>query len=370
MLQLTRVHKALDMEIRFCSVCNESIPDGEFEAGRAIVSGKSSQHVACALRRSMERSGLRSWLTFILAIYAAAVGTFLVITITARDQEPKKPETVSAVVADHINDQLLASEGRLLKRLEAGTDTLRSAVEELRDQQNKQDQILVKDLKGLEDRLNHQGRVLHDRLKTIETRLVKVEEDMGRLLEWKEHIQDQANQLTRELEKARQAAATAPPAEPKREAPTQKPETTDEDAVDPEHEAEVDRWIERLRDSDEDIVFSATIELARLKDLRAVPPLIDVVSKHKDFYARLGAATALGELQAVDGVPALIDALNDKDDLVRTAASEALQRITGENFNFVSGLGKNERIRIQRRWKQWWRENEDALRQRLNQPKK
>ena len=30
------------MEIRFCTVCNESIPDPEFDSGRALVSGGES----------------------------------------------------------------------------------------------------------------------------------------------------------------------------------------------------------------------------------------------------------------------------------------------------------------------------------------
>ena len=146
------------------------------------------------------------------------------------------------------------------------------------------------------------------------------------------------------------------------------PAEPEQPAVDENREKEIDRWIKRLRDADEDIVFSATIELARLKALRATPHLVDVLKKHKDFYARLGAATALGEIQSVEAVPALIEALNDRDDLVRTAASEALHRITGQDFNFVSGLTKNERIRIQKKWRAWWKDHETEVRARLDQP--
>ena len=103
--------------------------------------------------------------------------------------------------------------------------------------------------------------------------------------------------------------------------------------------------------------------------MRATPDLVKVLRGHKDFYARLGAATALGEIRSVDAVPDLIEALNDKDDLVRTAASESLHRITEQDFNFVSGLTKNERLRIQKKWRAWWRENEDPVRKRLGQAK-
>ena len=88
----------------------------------------------------------------------------------------------------------------------------------------------------------------------------------------------------------------------------------------------------------------------------------------KDADSSLPAATALGEIQSVEAVPALIEALNDRDDLVRTAASEALHRITGQDFNFVSGLTKNERIRIQKKWRAWWKDHETEVRARLDQP--
>ena len=45
------------MEIRFCTICNESIPDGEFETGRAIQTGKRAQHVACGLKRAADMNG-------------------------------------------------------------------------------------------------------------------------------------------------------------------------------------------------------------------------------------------------------------------------------------------------------------------------
>ena len=130
---------------------------------------------------------------------------------------------------------------------------------------------------------------------------------------------------------------------------------------------EVDRWLEGLESEDEDIVFTSTIELARLGDLRATYPLIRVLEGHKDFYARLGAATALGQLQAVASVSALIESLSDKDDLVRTASAAALKRITEKDFGFVSGLAEAKRQGIQGKYREWWRDNEDDVAERLKQ---
>ena len=128
----------------------------------------------------------------------------------------------------------------------------------------------------------------------------------------------------------------------------------------------VNRWIEKLEAKDNDIVFSATIELARLGDKRAARPLMRLLKEHRDFYVRLGAATALGQLEIADAVPDLIAALDERDDLVRTAASEALHRITKHDFGFRSGLAKRERLKIQEQVREWWHEHEHEVRERLS----
>lgn len=352
------------MEIRFCSVCNESIPDGEFDAGRAVVSGKKSQHVACALRRSVEMSGMRSWLTFGLALLGASVAVYVLLARMGDEGKQPNIAEVPAVVEERIAAVNLTTEERLQASQVGSRNALsKQLAGEFEGKLKKVLESTVRDALDKQDqRLRDTSKQVHDRLTSHDARIVKVQQQMAQLLDWKAEIEKEADRLKREL--VALSKREAPP--PATEKPAAKP-AEEPDAPDVEREKEIDRWIKRLRDSDEDIVFSATIELARLKALRATPDLVSVLNKHKDFYARLGAATALGEIQAVDSVPDLITALNDKDDLVRTAASEALHRITGQDFNFVSGLNKSERIRIQKKWRSWWRENERKVRQKLNQ---
>jgi len=115
------------------------------------------------------------------------------------------------------------------------------------------------------------------------------------------------------------------------------------------------------------VSFSATYKLKELKDPRAVPALVDTLKTQKDYYTRLGAATALGELKAADAVPALIEALEDKEDLVQTAAGEALTAITGRDTRIMVGLTKKERRQLKDEWARWWKDNEPTVRQRLGQ---
>jgi hypothetical protein len=349
------------MEIRFCTVCNESIPDGEFDAGRAVATGKRSQHVACALRRSVEMSGIRSFLTFGLALLAAGISVFLLIAHLGADKGPPKILETPAVVSNDIAAAIRATERRLAnretevhaalqERLEGDfkkslTDVLNTSVRASLDKQD--------------ERLRETAKQIHDRLIGVDKFTRKLQDQIDQFIAWKIEIEKEAERL-KSLEERKPSEPTPAVEEPAPDGGAPEPDL--------EREKEIDRWLKRLRDADEDIVFSATIELARLKALRATPELVIVLTKHKDFYARLGAATALGEIRSCDGVLDLIESLNDKDDLVRTAASEALHRITEQDFNFVSGLPKSDRVKIQKKWRNWWRDNETAVRTRLGQP--
>ncbi|MEM2908722.1 MAG: HEAT repeat domain-containing protein, partial [Candidatus Bilamarchaeaceae archaeon] len=75
----------------------------------------------------------------------------------------------------------------------------------------------------------------------------------------------------------------------------------------------------------------AAIALGKIGDARAVPALIDAL-KDKNEDVRYGAAWALGEIAEKGGdcsaaVPALIDALKDEKRDVREGAAEALGKI-------------------------------------------
>jgi len=269
-----------------------------------------------------------------------------------------------------VNDALRASEGRLDRAITEQARARKSAFESyLRERLAEHGSSLR------EATTEAMGRLLEgtsakvgDRLRSVDSLVMKLQQQVADLVDWKIRIQQEADQMRRDIEAAKRREPVKPEVAPKKTPdPKAEPSPAKEDE---QRLQEIERWRKRLRDADEDVVFSATIQLAHLKALEAAPDLLRVLEKHKKFYPRLGAATALGEIQAVDAVPALIEALNDKDDLVRTAASEALHLITGQDFNFVSGLTKNERIRVMKKWRAWWRDNETGVRRKLEQPVK
>ena len=73
-------------------------------------------------------------------------------------------------------------------------------------------------------------------------------------------------------------------------------------------------------------------------------------------------------MKACVAVPALVEALDDKDSLVRTASNDALQAITGQAFEYVAEMSGRERRKVMKQWRDWWKANEQAVRDRLGQP--
>lgn len=133
----------------------------------------------------------------------------------------------------------------------------------------------------------------------------------------------------------------------------------------------VARAIRRLEDRDPDVVFQAANTLGWLGHLRATAPLVRVLKLHADADARTAAASALGRLSAAAAVPALIDALDDADPLVRHAAEVALLAVTQHrpSRRLRGASSRNDRLRLQKMWREHWVANEAAIRKRLRQPK-
>jgi hypothetical protein len=133
----------------------------------------------------------------------------------------------------------------------------------------------------------------------------------------------------------------------------------------------VARAIRKLEDRDPDVVFEAANTLGWLGHLRAAAPLVRVMKLHSDADARTAAARALGRIAAAAAVPALIDALDDADPLARHAAEAALLHITRHKpaVRLGSATGRNDRLRLQKVWREHWAAHEDAIRARLKQPK-
>lgn len=68
--------------------------------------------------------------------------------------------------------------------------------------------------------------------------------------------------------------------------------------------------------------------------------------RSRDVATRWNAVKALGEMRELSAVPALMEALEDRDMRVRNKAAWALRETTGKDFGISA-----------ERWRRWWAEN-------------
>lgn len=113
----------------------------------------------------------------------------------------------------------------------------------------------------------------------------------------------------------------------------------------------------------------AVLELTRARAVEVAPDLIHAVRSSGDGSVRILASVALGEWRVVDAVPVLIEELTDDNPLLRTAAEDALVRITGRGVSAgPEGPPSTDVVSpIERRWdwEEWWRGHESDVRKRI-----
>jgi hypothetical protein len=357
------------MDILFCDRCHESIPDADLETGKAVRVGGRVLHVACALRRAMPGPG-RAFVA-VLAVLAVAGAAYAVAKVET-DSGPavlpaKMPADWLASVSSESSRQVAQElDKALAKNREDIKEDLRATVEQksreietnLASHQREAIAKLDGEVRGFTEAQLH--------------RFESQEKRLSELSQWVKEVRD----LSQRTAGAGGGAATVPPTPPAptNEGPTPPPNppVAGPPTLDPEaqrrHDQELEEWIKKLKDPVNGIAFTATYKLKDLKDLRAVPALVDTLKSHKDYYTRLGAAVALGELKACDGVVPLLDAFDDKEDLVQQAAAEAFTTITGFDPKFAVASTRKERRAVRDLSSKWWREHETEVRARLNQP--
>lgn len=86
----------------------------------------------------------------------------------------------------------------------------------------------------------------------------------------------------------------------------------------------VPHLIRLLKEEDTFIRISAMSSLGRIKDERAVAPLINILQNDKNDDVRISATTVLGHLGDAEAVPALKEALTDNNKMIQIRAAGSL----------------------------------------------
>lgn len=121
-----------------------------------------------------------------------------------------------------------------------------------------------------------------------------------------------------------------------------------------------ERFLPDLQSKDEGIRVDAVIELGTTRDPKTLPHILPLL-KDANLWVRMVAAEALGKLGDASAVPALIDALEDERTAVRENALFALQALTRETLRFDANGSEAERSKRVREWRDWWTKNRERL---------
>ena len=115
-----------------------------------------------------------------------------------------------------------------------------------------------------------------------------------------------------------------------------------------------------LKHSNAGLRLDAIYALGETKDKAVIPHLIPML-EDDDLFVRMATARMLEDLQARSAVPALIKALEDEQSAVREAAMGSLRRITGKNFRFDPVASDADRSGKIKAWRSWWQKNGDEF---------
>jgi HEAT repeat protein len=102
--------------------------------------------------------------------------------------------------------------------------------------------------------------------------------------------------------------------------------------------------VEALRDKQWEVSVAAAVSLGRIRDARALPALVALLEE-KDWRRRGGAVVGLGWIRQKEAVPRLIDMTRDKEPVVARTAVEFLRHISGEKLD--------DNVKS---WREWWQQ--------------
>lgn len=280
-------------------------------------------------------------------------------------------------VPDDLDGRLAAHASTLRSELQ---DDFRRQVKEAQDSLVKAERRIDETRSSVQKVVDDGRRVAENAVRatgehadSVETKIKEVADQTGKLSNSLEQLQATVKDLeARPVATSRPVAPTpTPPVAPPPKAPDAEPEapagpTPEELAA---QKAKVDAAIAALASPEIGKVFSACVTLGKLGDLAAVEPLLKVLKEHKDVFAKTAAATALGSIHACDAVPALLQAILDRDDGVTLAAALAFGKIAGVDAGMTGSPTRKERNDAREKWSKWWGANEEAVRAKWGQPK-
>lgn len=367
------------MQVTFCDLCNESIPFGDLERGRAVRRGGRAVCARCeqamggdagrapgaleparpgdparrpepppparpaTLAREGGRGAGTALLLAVLALVFALASSFYLLRETersAQDLSGLRAEMQGEMTRS--SDELLAKVDERVQeavwRADAAKGELQGVVLRLDDALAAHDQALA----GLQQELGALARRVEARESEPSQKSgAAFGEDLGRLERDVAELRREVGRVTAQLET--EAAAGG-------------------ESTDPAGPSKPLWWphVQGLQSSGSGERWTAVQALGQTKDPAVAEHLVPVL-RDPDLFVRMAACRVLGELRAVRAIPALIDALEDAEPSVREQAIAALRAASGQDLRFDPSAAPGERAKRVAEWRAWWSGAKDGL---------
>lgn len=284
------------MDIRFCDLCDASIPESDLARGVARRPGGRWLCAPCRKATSYRRvaTGLLLPLAFLAAAASGAAVAVKVMEPRANRLEVEVGDLRTSLAAATAEDPVL-------------TDILATLA--------RTDDELARAVRTLESAQADRGAGIDEALAAIGDRMAAVEDSIA---EVREYIAERD---------ARAGSGSGGDEVPQ---PTPPPTIGVED------------WLPHVADADPGVRLSALVALEGAEDPR-VAAAARVALGDSDAIVRAQAATMLGDRGDPGAIPGLTDLLTDPNLRVRSVAHRALERIAGVSLPYDAADSEAER---------------------------
>jgi hypothetical protein len=396
------------MDIYFCDLCNESVPQIDLDQGRAWQRGN---RVVCSTCERLMSEGAKSVLAARTASAAKSATMAAAVTglaVAEREETDASVSTEPAPSASPTRDAVPAPRGGggwfvgVLALLVAGgvayvgfdrIDATRVALEA-------SDARIEKDRAQLSDHVNEMERTLAGRIQASEmqgaqertSQIAGLTSSFSGLKSQVTETSQALATLRREIDEMRAQGNTATDASNERLGKITQDLTDMQGQVAFHNDRLIEleervhalaqassplassaqgaapgtgapAWQPMLADlsgAQASVRLDALYALAQTGDAGVIPYVIPML-EDVDLFVRMAAARVLENMKAKSAVPALIDALEDPETVVTESASFALKEITGKDFGFEPEEGPADRAKKVKAWREWWKKEGEAF---------
>jgi uncharacterized coiled-coil protein SlyX len=371
------------MEVHFCDICNESVPQRDLDQGRAFLRKGRVVCAACDLSMGGEQGAGSAGDDSVLAGAETALGTDAPAAVPAGGTGHHAAHGAPAgsglaMVLAAMAILLTASVAVLLfERLnEAGLSTrgelkgirgeVRAELDGVRDDLVADQRARSEELRRVSTEIATAAARAEERDKSASAGAIKLSADVAELVKRIDQTAALAERVAAQDRRAEELSATIAEMRgdigliaekvleleqrPVAVAPAAAPGPVAPAVAQPAWMA----FTADLKSPSSGARWAAVTALGDTKDPAVIPYLLPMFAD-SDLFVRMATARVLGDLASMEPIPALIDALEDEEPSVREAAAISLRKLSGEAFGFDPSGNLAERSKKVKAWRDWWK---------------